>query len=86
MKYVVFLYKSVYMPVVVPEHVTHSQIKILEAKPVSAGFFKVDTSLNVTVYGKSESLNLEPHARDKKLLENVFLNFGTAQFLTINTD
>lgn len=87
MKYVIFQYSTVYMPVIVPAHVTHSQIKLTDAKPVSAGFFKMSPMGNITIFGKSESLKLEPHARDKKLIELALMGTGnTALFLVDNFD
>lgn len=81
MKYVVFEFAAVYMPVIVPEHVIHSQIHLEKAKPVSAGFLHIDGFGTVHVHGESESLKLKPHPRDKQLLQNVIDGFGTMHFL-----
>lgn len=80
MKYVIFKYRKVFMPVIIPEHVTHSQIKVTGAKPVSAGFFSSGGG-TVTVYGRSESLKLEPGERDPELLQSVVNGYGTMYFL-----
>lgn len=81
MKYVVFKYANLFMPVIIPEHVTHSQIKIEDAKPISAGFFHFKSGLLVVSGIGSESLKLKPHARDKSLLESVFAESGTNSFI-----
>ena len=80
MKYVVFQYAELYMPVIIPDHVTHSQISIEGATPISAGFFRENEGLTST-YGKSESLNLVPHERDCRLLDMTLSNYGTMHFL-----
>lgn len=63
MKYVIFKQKQLLMPVIIPEHVTHSQIKIVGAKPISAGFFENESGI-VNTFGKSESLNLKSKPED----------------------
>ena len=88
MKYVMFKYKAgVYMPVIHPDHVTHSQISIADAKPVSAGFLEVGVLGQVKkVYGRSESLNLEPHPGDKGLLEAALMDCGTSSFIDMDRE
>lgn len=81
MKYVIFKDKNgTIMPVIIPDHVTHSQIQIKEAKAVSAGFFKFEKAEIVT-YGESLSLNLKPCESDSHYLLHVILNSGTYAFL-----
>lgn len=82
MKYVIFKYKTIYIPVIVPEHCTHSQIKIEGAEPISAGYFKVDSGVLVETYSWSESLNLYPHKRDATLLSAVIMRLSSSCFLT----
>ena len=71
------------MPVIIPDHVTHSSVNIKEARPDSAGFFSASVFCSVTILPMgSESLKLEPNfERDAKLLENVLLNSGTNAFI-----
>jgi len=69
MKYVVFKQFDFYWPVVFPDHITHSDVKIPGMTPASAGF--VD-SRSIRVYGKSESLNLEPAPGDEARLICLF--------------
>lgn len=87
MKYVVFELGStgLKMPVVFPDHVTHSQIKIEGASPVSAGFCLVGTEEIVTIgTGKSDSLNLTPMAGDRELIIAVLCNAGMYAFVGFN--
>lgn len=79
MKYVIFKHKQLLMPVIIPEHVTHSQIKIVGAKPISAGFFENERGI-VNTFGKSESLNLKPKPEDARLIENTLYNAPTSSF------
>lgn len=71
------------MPVIIPDHVTHSSINIKGAQPDSAGFFAASVFNVVTILPMgSESLKLEPNMeRDAKLLESVLLNSGTNAFI-----
>jgi len=89
MKYVIFKFASLYIPVIVPECCTHSQINIKGAKPVSAGFFKITNLGFVFVLEtSSESLKIGPNPwRDKKLLELLLSgNKDTSSYLTYNFD
>ena len=80
MKYVVFKRGSLYLPVIVPEHVTHSEISIEGATPVSAGFCHTDRLVIPTVSEEgSESLNLNPASNDTLLLTAALCN-GTISF------
>lgn len=87
MKYVVFedINTGLKMPVVFPDHITHSAIKIDCAKPVSAGFCIVGTEEIVTIgTGKSDSLNLSPAAGDRELIIAVLCNAGIYAFMGFN--
>jgi hypothetical protein len=72
-----------FMPIMFPEHVAHSQVKVEGAEPISAGFIsftplglpKVDMSRG------SDSLKLDPHERDQNLIECTFLGMGTNSFV-----
>jgi hypothetical protein len=81
MKYVIFKYNTLFMPIMCPDHVTHSQVKIEDAEPISAGFFEMGMIGPTKVYGHSESLDLKPHPRDLDLLQRSFLEMGTAYFI-----
>lgn len=86
MKYVVFEQEStgLKMPVIFPDHVTHSQVKIEGVKPVSAGFCLVGTDELVTVLpDESESLQLGPVPGDRELLISVLCNAGVYAFLNM---
>lgn len=74
------------MPVIFPEHVTHSQIKLKGAKPISAGFFKLRGLTGIPVlYGESVSLKLKPHPNDADLLQMVMSDHDrTSDFLDFN--
>lgn len=80
MKYVIFEQKDLLMPVIVPDHITHSQVKIEGATPVSAGFLAIKNGKVTEVYGKSESMKLSPMTRDKDLLEKALKDMGTMYF------
>jgi hypothetical protein len=84
MKYIIFKQKDLLIPIIFDEHITHSQIKIEGAKPVSAGFvYRGLGSIRVSDR-KSESLNLGPHTADLRFLERAQLELGTNAF--IDTD
>lgn len=89
MKYVIFKNRgNLLLPVMFPDHVTHSQVKVLGARPVSAGFYKVGPlgGLNVNTFGKSESLGLEPKERDGDLIYMSLENYPTSSFLDHDND
>ena len=70
MKYVMFKQGPLYMPIIFPDHVTHSQVKVDGAVPDSAGFMRIGfESKIVTVYGRSESLNIGRKDHDQQLLQ-----------------
>nr|DAV64459.1 MAG TPA: hypothetical protein [Caudoviricetes sp.] len=89
MKYIVFEQDltGLKMPVVFPDHITHSQIKIEGSRPVSAGFCQVGTEEIVTIEPhKSDSLNLAPMPGDRELIVAVFCNAGIYAFMGIIPD
>ena len=71
------------MPIIFPDHVTHSQVKVTDAIPVSAGFFRVDSFGKVEIYGTSESLKLGPLKEDDKLIFRVLNNFPISSYLDL---
>jgi len=82
-KYVVFEMgegeNGLYMPILFLGHVTHSQVKIEGATPISAGFYNTKAE---KAFGKSESLKLESvPERDSKLCWRALDGYGTAYFL-----
>lgn len=81
MKYVVFKFRSIYIPVIVPNHCTHSQVKIVGATAVSAGHFIFREGHSVA-YGESESMQLQSVPdRDTALLRLLLSNAPTSSFL-----
>lgn len=87
MKYVIFedINTGLKMPIVFPDHITHSILKIDGAKPVSAGFCLVGTEEIVTIEPrKSDSLNLSPADGDRELIIAVLCNFGIYAFMGFN--
>lgn len=97
MKYVIFKKETndiiTYMPVIIPEHVTHSSIKIDETngrrEPVnknkisvhSAGFFYINGGMVKIEDKKSESLNIGPNMEtDKILITQTLSNAGIYGF------
>lgn len=85
MKYVIFKRGSLFLPVIIPEHVTHSEVRIEGAIPVSAGFCHTDEFV-IPVVGKegSDSLNLNPAPGDTSLLTAVLCNGTMSFFLDTN--
>ena len=84
MKYIVFEQEGtgLRMPVLFPDHVTHSQIAIDGAKPVSAGFVLIGGDNIVTVFpDKSESLNMGPIQGDRELILATLSGAGIYAFL-----
>ena len=72
-KYVVFRHTTgVVEPVICSHRFVHADMpKAMEKgwRPVSAGELGVGPNGRITVWGKSTSLQLEPHHEDQKLLE-----------------
>lgn len=85
MKYVIFKMKAgLLIPVIVPQHCTHSQVSVEGGEPISAGFFRfIGNSKLVEVYGESESLKLKPGERDEALLTGVLLSLPMSLFLDL---
>lgn len=88
MKYIVFKNKYSYLPVLFPDHITHSEVTIVGAVPVSAGFchFLNGGVIIVDHSRSSESLGLKPNNRDAPLLNRVLGEAGTNDFLISNVD
>lgn len=95
MKYVVFQRMNMVVPVIVPDHCTHADIKIEGFKPISAGFFSIENVNQLNIEGRkqhtfevyvsvegSETLKLSPDLSDKKLLEDVLANSGMYAFMS----
>lgn len=95
MKYVVFQRMNMVVPVIVPDHCTHADIKIEGFKPISAGFFSIERVEKKISDGKvmsyaeviisdsgSDSLGLETRVEDKKLIEDVLINSGMYAFMS----
>ena len=85
MKYIVFqeMNTGSKMPIIFPDHITHSTIKIDGAKPVSAGFCLVGTE-EIGTTGKSDSLNLSPAVGDRELIIAVLCNAGMYAFMNFS--
>jgi hypothetical protein len=85
MKYVIFkdTESGLIQPIVFAEHTTHSCIKLNRAVPVSAGFFNFNKGIP-SIYGRSDSLNLEPGESDMDYLIGMFLGLGTMHFLSFD--
>lgn len=81
MKYVIFKRKLMFIPVIVPEHYTHAEVKIEGYEPVSGGFCNIGTSgfVEVDLNSESKSLGLKPGIRDAVLL-TALLYSATASF------
>lgn len=85
MKYVVFEQErtGLKMPVLFPDHITHSSVKIEGTKAISAGFCLIGSNGIITILSnKSDSLNLGPAQGDKGLLIATLCNAGMYAFLT----
>lgn len=83
MKYVIFESKGgLYNPVVFPDHIAHSQIKIEDCSVFSAGFLELSTFGVKRCYGESISLNVKSKGNDdEEIIQRWFLNMGTSAFL-----
>jgi len=87
-KYVVFEMGGddygVYMPILFPEHIVHSQIKVEGARADSAGFYNTASE---TAYGNSKSLSLgSVNERDTELCKRALMGMGASFFLKYNYD
>lgn len=56
MKYVVFQRMNLLVPVIVPEHCVHADVKIEGFKPISAGFFFIEMYKNHLTVMKINSI------------------------------
>ena len=92
MKYVIFKTEHhshiMYEPVIFPEHVVHSTIKIESQEGLikheihSAGFFYLKQGHVIVEERGSESLNIGPDlVNDQKILTFVLINAGTTFFI-----
>jgi len=70
-KYVIFKVQDLLHPVIFPEHVTHSAVKLQYGTPISAGFFTTGEIFGsvMVLPMESISLNLGPHKDDEKVLQ-----------------
>ena len=76
-----------FMPVIFPDHITHSTIKIDEdhTEVYSAGFLSINPFGTSTVLAEpSESLKIGPSPLDEDILNRALMNLGTAYFLYFN--
>jgi len=72
------------MPVIFPEHVTHSTVKIDDCVADSAGFFAIKNGITILDEG-SESLKLSPNKeRDEQLIVATLMNMGIYAFVVYN--
>lgn len=72
-KYIIFDYNGIEVPVVFPDFIEHSAIKLMnglcEMKPISAGFVTISCSDKVAYpQGQSVSLNLKSDKNDGEFI------------------
>ena len=85
MKYVIFKRKSLLLPVIIPEHCTHSEVKIEGFTPINAGFCSVCSGIvEVDLKHGYESLGLKPGIRDAVLLTGLLCNMTGSFFLNLD--
>lgn len=86
MKYVIFKRKTMFCPVIIPEHCTHSQISIEGFEPVSAGFFSISSCgiVEVDLEQGSDSLGLMPDVRDHILLMHLLCNSTPSVYMDLD--
>lgn len=76
MKYIVYQMDGFQVPVLFPDHITHSTVHVLNepghtVKPIAAGFFAIDSNRNVTCTGRSESMKLPSRGpKDAELIKD----------------
>lgn len=86
-KYTIFKHKAgLLMPVIYPEHVTHSQVIIKQDKDtdmeiIGAGFFTLGKGTLTVTSEKSESLNIGPSEIDEQVLELMLSNAPMSSFI-----
>jgi len=73
-KYIVFeRWDGLTYPVLFPDHfVTHDMVKVASDKPISAGFFQLNSNGGFSVYGQSVSLKLKSNPDDSHLIAKQF--------------
>lgn len=82
MKYVVFKKGDMMLPVIIPDHVTHAEVKMEGTELYSAGFFLLGTDEIVTVAPDgSNSLGIGPQPGDRELIIGVLANCGMYAFM-----
>lgn len=84
MKYIIFEEErtGIFSPVLFPEHVTHSDIKIIGTKPISAGFCILGGEDIISILPEiSDSLQIGPGENDKRLIIATLANSGMYDFL-----
>lgn len=84
MKYIIFeqVNTGLKMPVIFPDHITHSSVIIEGAQPVSAGFCQIEVKNIIGILPQiSESLNIGPHPGDRELLISLLRNEGMYAFI-----
>ena len=74
MKYIIFKDNDILKPIIFPDHINHSEIKLDNAHPVSAGFMSINSFGLIETHGRSESLNLGPMECDEDLLRYAISN------------
>lgn len=87
-KYVIFRHGKLVYPVIFPEHVTHSMVRLELPDPAangfvhphSAGFFHIEEGVEVHER-VSTSLNLGPQPDDKVWLERAMSGCNTSMFV-----
>lgn len=84
MKYIIFKQGTLLHPIVFAEHTSHCDVILKNAKPISAGFVKLNFAGVEKVYGESQSLNLKNRGQeDVLLLQRMYLESGTMSFLSL---
>jgi hypothetical protein len=84
MKYVIYKRKNLFLPLVFPDCVAHSQFKPddTETKLFSAGFCSLHLcNVTIDMTKQSESLGIGPSDKDEDILTAWFLNSGTVSFI-----
>lgn len=84
MKYIIFKQRNMMLPVIIPDHITHADVKVEGAVPYSAGFFLLGTEDIVTIApAKSDSLGIGPKDGDRELIIAALANCGMYAFMRI---
>jgi len=74
MKYVIFEdARGARVPVLMGNHVVHSQVKVEGSRPIAAGEWKLAGG-GVITYGESTSLKLKPRRSDARLIRLTLAN------------